>query len=84
MNGGLDVRLISHEALASYMTYRGYSVRELAMRTGIHRATIGHLRSGGRKTCSPENARSIAKALDVPVDMLFCVHRALRIARNAA
>ncbi len=84
MNGGLDVRLISHQALAQYMSYRGLSVRELAFRTGIHRATIGHLRSGGRTTCTPENARAIAKALDVPVDLLFRVLQPLRVARNVA
>lgn len=84
MNGGLDVRLISHEALASYMSYRGLSVRELAMRTGIHRATIGHLRSGERTTCTPHNARAIAKALDVPTEALFRVHASLRVARNVA
>jgi transcriptional regulator with XRE-family HTH domain len=84
MKGGLDVRIISHEALASYMSYRGLSVRELAMKTGIHRATIGHLRSGGRHTCTPESARAIAKALDVPVDILFRVQSPLRVARNAA
>lgn len=84
MNGGLDVRIISHEALASYMSYRGLSVRELAMKTGIHRAAIGFLRSGKRHTCTPENARAIAKALDVPVDVLFRVQSPLRVARKAA
>lgn len=84
MNGGLDVRLISHEALASYMSCRDISVRELAMRTGIHRSTIGHLRSGKRATCTPQTARAISKALDVPVNVLFRVHSTLRVARNAA
>lgn len=84
MQGGLDVRLISHHSLASHMTYRGLSVRDLATRTGINRSSIGHLRSGKRNTCKPEHARAIAKALDVPIEALFVALPALRVARNAA
>lgn len=83
MKGGIDVNLISHEALASYMGFREMSVRELAMRTGMSRASIGHLRSGHRKYCSPENARKIAAALNAPVEALF-VAKPYRVARNAA
>ena len=81
--GGLEVRLISHRRLAAAMVYRDKSVRELALKVGAHRATIGHLRSGKRTFCDPTVARRIAKALDYPVDEFF-VPEALRRARNSA
>ena len=71
MKEGLDVRLISARRLAAAMHFRGLSVRELAMRVGAHRSTIGHLRSGARTYCDPVVARRIAKQLDCPVDEFF-------------
>lgn len=82
MNGGVDLRLISNQALASYMRFRKTSVRDLARRSGVHRATIGHLRSGARSTCSLENALRIAAALDTDPNTLFIDDRAARVARN--
>lgn len=84
MNGGPDLRLVDHLSLARYMSYRGFSVRTLADRTGVHRSTIGHLRSGKRATCSPQAAKAICRVLDLPVDMLFVDRNALRLARNVA
>ena len=81
--GGLDVRLHSAQSLAAWMTFRDISVRDLALRTGVSRSTIGHLRSGRRSTCSPALAKRIAKVLDVPVSALFAP-RALRVARKPA
>lgn len=78
----LEVRLISHIALAQYMGYRGLSVRALADKADISRSEIGNLRSGARSNCKPEKAKRIAKALDCPVDALF-VPRVLRVARDA-
>lgn len=70
--GRLWVRLKGKRALIDYMEYRGYrNIRELAERVGVSKATIGHLHSGARTSCSPATARKIAKALDVPVTMLF-------------
>lgn len=66
-----EVLLMSHEALKGYMGFRGYSVRSLAAKVGVSHASIGHLTSGSRKTCNPEVARKIAKALDCPVEALF-------------
>jgi hypothetical protein len=74
MEGRFDVRLISAEALAGYMKFRGdMSVRELAQLIGNPkaRATIGHLRSGKRNTCKPETAHAIEKALNAPPGSLF-------------
>lgn len=65
------MRLISSDALAQYMAFRGFTVRSLAERVGCSHSTIGHLRRGSRSTCKPQLARSIAKALDCPVQSLF-------------
>lgn len=66
-----DVRLISADALARYMKYRDLSVRDLAVKVGCSRATIGHLRSGHRDYVRPEWAKRIEDALEAPRDSLF-------------
>ncbi len=65
------MELISTDALRQYMRYRNYSVKGLADRIGVSKATIGHLHSGGRKTVGPEIAKSIERALDAPIGSLF-------------
>lgn len=73
IDGRFEVRLISSQAFAQYMKHRGQTVRSLAdCAGGPHlRSTIGHLRSGKRKTCDPELARTIEKVLDAPRGSLF-------------
>lgn len=68
-----DVKLISADALAGYMEFRGVTVRDLAVMVGGEhlRSTIGHLRSGRRDSCPPELARKIEKALNAPRNSLF-------------
>ena len=70
-----EVQLISAHALAQYMKHRGYTVRSLAAevsrKTPCSRATIGHLRSGKRKNCSPVVAREVERCLDAPRGSLF-------------
>lgn len=70
-----EVQLISAHALAQYMAHRGHTVRSLAAqvsrKTPCSRATIGHLRSGHRKTCSPAVAREVERCLDAPRGSLF-------------
>jgi hypothetical protein len=66
-----DVELISAAALAQYMTHRGETVRSLATKVGCKPATIGHLRSGHRRTARPEWARAIERHLDAPRGSLF-------------
>lgn len=70
---GFWVRLISADALSNYMKFRGFTNRTLAIACGSerHRSTISHLRSGARKTCGPEIARKIEKALQAPPNSLF-------------
>lgn len=66
-----DVRLISSQALAQYMTYRDLSVRDLAERVGCSHSTIGHLRSGKRQFINERWAKAIEKSLDAPRGSLF-------------
>lgn len=77
------VRLISADALAQYMKHRDHTVRSLALAVGGDhlRSTIGHLRSGRRRTCQPELARRIERALDAPRGSLF-VPSVSRVARE--
>ena len=79
----VDVQLISSDALRTYMKFRNLTVRKLAKQAGCSPATVGHLRSGARKTCSPTTARSIAEALGAPVEALF-VARSSNVVREAA
>jgi transcriptional regulator with XRE-family HTH domain len=69
--GRLDVRTVGPTVLRDWMKLRGMTVRELAFRVGCSRGTVGDLRTGARRMVSPENARKIAKALDVPESQLF-------------
>lgn len=73
IEGRLDVRLISPQALAQYMQYRGFTARSLAQRVGCSHSTIGFLMKGTRRNTSPTTAKAIAKALDCPVESLFVV-----------
>lgn len=65
------MRLISPEALARYMEFRGYTVRALAKSVGCSPATIGHLRTGERNYCRPDWAKSIERYLQAPPGSLF-------------
>lgn len=66
-----EVELISAAALAQYMKHRGETVRSLALKVGCKPATIGHLRSGHRRTTKPAWARAIERHLDAPRGSLF-------------
>lgn len=85
IEGRFEVRLISTDALRQYMRFRGFTIRSLAERAGVSHSTIGHLvnTKSGRKTCRAETARTIAKALDCPVESLF-IAKVSRVAREVA
>jgi hypothetical protein len=68
------VQLMSHAALATWMEFRGETCATLASKTGMTRSAVGHLRSGFRTYCAPDNARKIEKALNVPPGSLFVPH----------
>lgn len=57
--------------LIAFMTQRGLSVRELAHWSHCHPSTIGHLRTGHMKTCTPQLAARIEKALALEPGRLF-------------
>lgn len=81
IEGRFEVRLISSTAFAQYMKHRGFTVRTLADHVGCSHSTIGHLRSGARKTCNPEIAKKIERLLDAPAGSLF-VPRVSHVARE--
>lgn len=68
-----EMKLISSEALASYMKSRDFTVRSLADAVGgpKYRSTIGHLRSGARRSCDPDLAKRIERVLNAPRNSLF-------------
>ena len=59
------------------VTLRGYvrllrlSERSLATRAGVSHATVNHLLSGRRETCSPETARAIEAVLACQEGIFF-------------
>lgn len=77
------MELTSKEALVSFMQSNKETVRTLAAKSIVRNprtargykalspAMIGHLRSGRRKTCSPETAAAVEKALGCPPNVLF-------------
>lgn len=67
----LRIKVRSAKRLDQAMTFRGRSNRGLALETGIHRSTIGHLRSGRRNRAAYGDAIRIAEALAMPTDYLF-------------
>ena len=67
----LRIKVRSAKRLDQAMTFRGRSNRGLALETGIHRSTIGHLRSGHRNRAAYDDAIRIAEALGMPTDYLF-------------
>ena len=81
IEGRFDVRLISAQAFADYLEFRGLTVRSLADKVGCSRSVIGHLRSGERDTCKPSSAKAIEKALNAPPGSLF-VGKVSRVARE--
>lgn len=81
IEGRFEVKLISADALAQYMEFRGFTVRTLAERVGCSPATIGHLRSGKRTQCRPEWAKKIEHHLNAPKGSLF-VAQVSRVTRE--
>lgn len=67
-----EVELRSPRVLVDAMAYRDdMKVRTLAAKSNVSRSEIGHLRSGYRKRVKPDKASAIARALGVPVGLLF-------------
>lgn len=85
IEGRFELKLISADALASYMKTRDFTVRSLADAVGgAHlRSTIGHLRSGKRSTCDRDLALRIERVLNAPRGSLF-IPSVSRVAREVA
>ncbi len=85
IEGRFELKLISADALASYMATRGFTVRSLADATGgaHRRSAIGHLRSGKRTTCDLDLAKRIERVLNAPSGSLF-MPSVSRVSREVA
>lgn len=75
------MKLISTEAFRSYVAHRGMTMKQIAQRARVSPQLVGHLHSGHRLSCRPENARAIERALDAPRGSLF-VDRASIVTRD--
>lgn len=65
------MRVRDAEVLRAYVRLLGVSQRALAARAGIGHATLNHLLSGRRSTCSLRTARAIERALACPAGLFF-------------
>ena len=65
------MRIRDREALRAYLRLLRLSERGLADRAGVGHATVNHLLSGRRLTCSPRTARAIEKVLACPDGVFF-------------
>jgi transcriptional regulator with XRE-family HTH domain len=59
------------ERLRRLRELAGYSQAELARRAGMNRAVINMLESGVRTGLTAENARKLARGLNVTIDYLI-------------
>jgi transcriptional regulator with XRE-family HTH domain len=65
------MRVRDSAALRAYLRLLGLSERALAARAGIGHATVNHLLSGRRRTCSAATAAAIESALACPPGLFF-------------
>ena len=83
-DGRLWVRIISTQAFAQYMEFRGETNRSLAekatevlrkrrVNAKVGHGIVGHLRNGERTTCSHATATALEEALNAPPNSLFVV-----------
>lgn len=61
--------------LRAYLRLLGWSQRALAERAGVGHATVNHLLSGRRATCSRHTATAIEQALACPSGLFFTSER---------
>jgi transcriptional regulator with XRE-family HTH domain len=65
------MRLRDREALRTYLRLLALSERSLASRAGIGHATLNHLLTGRRATCSAATADAVESALSCPPGLFF-------------
>jgi transcriptional regulator with XRE-family HTH domain len=69
MRRAMQVR--DRDTLRAYLRLLNLSERGLASRAGISHATLNHLLTGRRSTCSPVTAAAIEAALACPSGLFF-------------
>ncbi|MCW2495836.1 helix-turn-helix transcriptional regulator [Jatrophihabitans sp.] len=65
------MRVRDRDTLRAYVRLMRLSERGLAARAGVGHATVNHLLSGRRETCSPETAQAIEKVLGCAGGVFF-------------
>lgn len=55
----------------AFMKQKDFSVQRLATYAGCSKSFIGFLRTGDKTSCTETLAKEIARALDVPLEVLF-------------
>jgi len=65
------MRLRDREAMRAYLRLMAMSERSLAARAGIGHATLNHLLTGRRETCSARTASALEAALRCPPGLFF-------------
>jgi hypothetical protein len=68
---GEVMRVRDPHALRAYLRLLGLSERALAARAGIAPATVNHLVSGRRRSCTSRTATAIETALACPDGLFF-------------
>lgn len=68
---GTWMKLRSKEVLVAFMKQKDFSVQRLATYAGCSKSFIGFLRTGDKTSCTEALAKEIARALDVPLEVLF-------------
>ena len=80
---GTWMKLRSAEVLRAFMNQKNFSVQRLATYAGCSKSFIGFLRTGDKTSCTRELAIEIARALDVPLEVLFEAKASAPSGRNA-
>lgn len=68
---GTWMKLRSAEVLRAFMKQKNFSMQRLATYSGCSKSFIGFLANGTKTSCTEALAKSIAEALDVPLEVLF-------------
>lgn len=71
LSKGRWMKLRSAEVLKAFMNQKGFSMQRLATYSGCSKSFIGFLANGTKTSCTQNLAEEIARALDVPVEVLF-------------